>query len=113
MQASFDLDGTPEGAASLTIRGMDAQDPEKSPIRITINDQEVFKGDNPLPDDFATGDFRDGEGNWGTFTWDISPGVLAHGGNSLQISNEASSDIIRNPPWFMLNTAQISWSGRP
>ena len=112
MQATFNLDATPEGPASLTIRGMDAQDTKKSQIVITINDKEIFKGENPLPDDFDTDNFRDGEGNWGTQTWDISPDVLVAGSNTLKISNLEDSSTVRNPPWFMLNTAQINWSSK-
>lgn len=107
MTASFNIDSPPEGPATLTIIGLDSEDPNKTPISIVVNGVEIYAGDNPLPDDFASG--VNGPGNWGTATWEIPAGLLQAGGNTLSITNLTPGGTTNAPPFFMLDTAAITW----
>lgn len=107
MTASFNLDQAPQGVANLTIVGVDSEDPAKTPIRIEINGAVIYEGPDPLPNDFDTG--PNGSGNWGSYTWQLNPGVLQQGSNSLSITNLDPSNKIGSPPFFMLDYATISW----
>lgn len=107
MSAQFDTDSPPTGPATLTIRGLDSEDQAKTPIAISLNGSLIYQGLNPLPNDFATG--VDGPGNWGVYTWAINPGIIQAGTNTLTITNLDPSSAINQPPFFMLDYAQISW----
>ncbi|MEA2573092.1 MAG: eukaryotic-like serine/threonine-protein kinase [Chloroflexia bacterium] len=107
MTALFNLDNAPEGDATLTITGLDSEDATKTPINIVVNGTDIYTGDNPLPDDFRNG--PNGAGNWGTAQWVIPAGVLRPGTNTLSITNLFPGGTINTVPFFMLDTASITW----
>jgi hypothetical protein len=106
MSASFDVSGQP-GAGSLTIVGVDSEDPPKTPIQISVNGTTIYQGPDPLPNDTTAG--PNGPGNWGTYTWSIPQGTLRQGTNQVTITNLDPSDKINYPIFFMLNSVTINW----
>lgn len=107
MAASFVVDSAPEGQALLSIIGLDSEDPDKTPVSITVNDVEIYVGGNPLPNDFVGS--PTGPGNWGTAQLVIPAGLLQPGVNTLRITNLSPSAKINAPPFFMLDSATITW----
>lgn len=107
MSTTFNADNAPSGLATLTIVGIDSEDPPRTPIRISLNGVIVYEGPDPLPNDNRSG--PTGPGNWGTYSWQIGPGVIAPGANTLSITNLDPSDKINYPIFFMLDSATISW----
>ncbi len=107
MTAHFKMRGEPGGSASLTVVGVDSEDPPKTPIRITINGVVIYEGPDPLPNDLRTG--PNGPGNWGTYTWQFDPTILHKGDNTLSIINLDPSDKVNYPLFFMLDYAIVSW----
>lgn len=115
MQAGFRLEASPIDDASVTIRGLDSEDRPgghvgKTEILIAVNDRTVYEGPNPLPDDFISG--VNDPGNWGTFTWNIGPGILQQGYNVLSITNLELGGTFSQPPFFMLDWTSIEWTSR-
>jgi len=104
MQAVIDIAGRPLGSATLSIEGMDSEGAAKTPIRITINDVEIYNGPNPLPDD----DQPLESGTWATYTWRFDAANLRAGTNTITISNLAVGAFSR-PPFFMLDYADINY----
>ena len=111
MSATFRVVGAPAGPAALTIRGVDAEGAAggyaKIPIRITLNGTVLHDGPNPFPDDFANA--GRGEGNWGLYTWNLAPGLVQEGSNTLTITNLTPDNRINYPIFFMLDYAIITW----
>jgi hypothetical protein len=104
MQATFALGEQPSGLATLSIEGMDSEGESKTPIRITVNDTEIYSGPNPLPND----DLPLETGTWTTYTWRFDAALLRPGQNMISISNLAPGAFSR-PPFFMLDYAQIAF----
>jgi serine/threonine-protein kinase len=107
MTALFNIDSAPAGQATLTIIGLDSEDTAKTPISIVVNGVEIYIGGNPLPNDFNTG--PQGAGNWGAVQWVIPAGLLQPGTNTLSITNLTPGGTINAPPFFMLDSATITW----
>jgi serine/threonine protein kinase len=107
MQASFQLAGQPLGAAVLTIDGMDSEDRAKTPISISINNIEIYRGRNPLPND----DEPVATGVWGTVAWRFDGALLQPGQNTITISTLTPGEIGR-PPFFMLDFADLQYTIR-
>jgi serine/threonine-protein kinase len=104
MRAVFDANGQPGGTAGLTLSGMDSEDRAKTPLRILINDQPIFEGPNPLPNDFSPN-----AGSWGLYTWTFDAGLLHPGRNTLTIENHAATGQIGLPPFVMVDFARLEW----
>jgi hypothetical protein len=104
MQAAFSLTAQPGGTAELSVEGMDSEGGTKTPIRISVNDTEIFNGPNPLPDD----DLPLDSGTWATYTWRFDAALLRPGENVIAISNLAPGAFSR-PPFFMLDYAQVKF----
>ncbi|HEX6290348.1 MAG TPA: hypothetical protein VFZ66_14235 [Herpetosiphonaceae bacterium] len=102
MQAIFELTVQPGGMAELSIEGMDSEGAAKTPIRISVNNTEIFNGPNPLPDD----DLPLDTGTWATYTWRFDAVLLRPGRNVIGISNLAPGAFSR-PPFFMLDYAHL------
>jgi hypothetical protein len=100
MAARFRLDDAPTGEARLTLIGLDAEGRDRMPIRVTINDTVVYEGANPLPD-----------WRWGETTMPAPAGALRDGENSVEIRSLAPTDNFGLPPFFMLDTARLTWEG--
>ena len=64
-------------------------------------------GDSTRADDSRAG--PGGQGNWGAVVFDIPPGALQPGANTLSITNLDPSDKVNYPIFFMLDYAQIVW----
>ena len=107
MSASFSIDDNPKGPANMVIVGVDLEDPPKTPMRILVNDQEIFKGPDPLPNDNSNG--PDAPGNWGSANFHLGPKVLRKGLNTITITNLDPSDKINYPIFVMVDSASISW----
>lgn len=107
MRAEFRAAGQPTGAAQLVIEGMDSEDRAKTPIRIMINDTEIFNGPNPLPND----DMPIETGTWTTATWPFDAALLKPGANTITISTQTPGQFSR-PPFFMLDYAEIRYATR-
>jgi serine/threonine-protein kinase len=99
MSTTFQVQGRPEGEATLTLIGMDGEDAPKMPIRITINDVVVFEGENPLPNH-----------RWGQARFEVPEGALREGENTLTIRSRSDQDNYRSPHFFMLDAAQLEWN---
>jgi hypothetical protein len=108
MRAEFTLQGQPIGTAQLSIEGMDSEDDTKTPISVVINGAELYRGPNPLPND----DLPLDSGTWETFTWRFGAALLRPGPNLIEISNLAVG-AFGQPPFFMLDYAEIVYEARP
>jgi serine/threonine-protein kinase len=109
MTASFSIGSNPKGPANMVIVGIDSEDPPKTPVRIQVNDQVVFEGPDPLPNDNGNG--PDGPGNWGAANFHLGSKVLRKGVNSVTITNLDPSDKINYPIFVMVDTVSFSWKG--
>jgi hypothetical protein len=107
MRASFVLDGSPSGTASLTIEGMDSEGRTKTPIQLLVNGTEIYNGPNPLPDD----DQPLETGTWASYSWSFDASLLHPGQNEINVSNLAEGAFSR-PPFFMLDYATVTYSAR-
>jgi hypothetical protein len=105
MRASLELAGQPTGIAALVIEGMDSEDRAKTVISIAVNDQEIFRGENPLPND----DLPLQSGRWASETFTFDASLLRSGRNELTISN-LSQGQVGLPPFFMLDYADLTYS---
>ena len=72
-----------------------------------VNGTVIYEEPDPLPNDNSKG--PGGEGNWGTASLDIPPGVLKEDENTLSITNLDPSDKINYPIFVMLDYAVVSW----
>ncbi len=104
MQASVELVGEPSGVAALVIEGMDSEDRAKTVISIAINGQEIFRGENPLPND----DLPLASGRWASETFRFDATLLRSGRNELSIRN-LSNGQVGLPPFFMLDYADLTY----
>ncbi|MBV9788453.1 MAG: hypothetical protein JOZ51_09790, partial [Chloroflexi bacterium] len=102
MTAAVTLDRQPQGTAVLRVEGMDSEGRAKTPIVITVNGREIFRGANPLPDD----DLPLETGTWASASWNFDPALLQPGSNTIQIRNLAEGAVGR-PPFFMLDYAVV------
>ncbi len=102
MSASFFLKTEQLNARyKLVICGQDDDSNEKCPIRIELNGNSIFEGKNPFQ--------RFG---WNVQEFEIPPGILKEGANTLDIQNTADSANIAGPPFFMINYAVLQDSGK-
>jgi hypothetical protein len=109
MAASFELPAAPSGQAVLTITGLDSENAPKTPISITINDREIFRGPAPFADDSHDPDFRNAPAPWSDRSWPIPPDALRVGTNRLMIRNLADTADVGVPPFFMLDRASVAF----
>ena len=108
MRANFSIRGRPagdeDGNAALVIEGMDSENSPKTDIRIEINSNLVYEGENPLPND--TNNIND-NGNWGSWTFTFPAEYLKQGNNRIEITNLEESGGFGRPPFFMLDYAVL------
>lgn len=108
MSAGFNLDTAPDAQATLSIVGVDSEDPPKTPMLVQINGTQIYSGPDPLPNDFTTG--VDGPGNWGTVNFTaIPPEVFKQGANTITITNLDPSDKVNYPIFIMIRSATLTW----
>jgi hypothetical protein len=105
MRAVFEAPAQPRGVVTLSIEGMDSEDRLKTTISIRINDAEIYRGPNPLPDD----DHPLETGTWATYIWSFDAALLRPGRNEISISN-LDTGAFSLPPFFMLDYATVSYS---
>jgi hypothetical protein len=105
MSASFVVNGTPAGTATLTVEGMDSEGRTKTPIQLLINGTEIYNGPNPLPDD----DQPLETGTWASQSWTFDASLLRPGQNQVSFSNLAEGAFSR-PPFFMLDYAELTYN---
>jgi hypothetical protein len=106
--ARFNLNlqtGGPVGSPSLTLTGLDSSEQAGTPLSVTLNRQTLYKGPDPLPNDFPAE--RVGEGNWGSYTWKLDPGILSQGANVLTLTN---LDTSAAAGFIIIDTAEIAWA---
>jgi hypothetical protein len=103
MTASFALTSAPAGPATLTVRGLDSEGPQRTTILIALNDVEIFRGPSPFADD----DENPNDAPWTEHSWRVPPNVMRAGANTLTIRNLEDVDNEGSPPWFMLDWARI------
>ena len=104
MQAAVVLDTQPRETAVLTIEGMDSEDRPKTTIQITVNNTEIYRGPNPLPND----DLPLESGTWSQASFPFDAALLQPGTNTIQISNLRPGEFSL-PPFFMLDYAVLSF----
>jgi len=92
MSAGFDLSIPPVSDYSLVISGQDDEAPAKCRIRITVNNNKVFEGENPFV-----------QYGWSLHTFTVKAAFLKEGSNAVSIENIEDSDGFMGPPFFMLN----------
>jgi serine/threonine protein kinase len=102
MEATFQLNDQPVGAAELIVEGMDSEGSAKTPISIEVNGVEIYNGPNPLPDD----DLPLESGTWASNTWTVNAALLQAGTNTIRISNRSQGSF-GGPPFFMLDYATV------
>jgi serine/threonine-protein kinase len=110
MSATFQLPGAPTGGALLTIVGLDSENAPKTPISISINDRELFRGPAPFADDTHSQDFENAPAPWGERSWPIPAEALRSGPNTLTIRNLADTADVGTPPFFVLDQARVTFS---
>jgi hypothetical protein len=93
-RATFTLEEDVKHAA-LVLEGQDDDSDGQTPIRITVNGREIFRGDNG----FA-------ERGWSTRMWFLPQNLLVAGKNEIVITDMAEST---NPyfRWFMTSGVWI------
>jgi SH3-like domain-containing protein len=107
MAATFDITSAPSGGATLTIRGLDSEGSDKTPLRILVNNYIVYDGNSPFPDDDVEG--PGGPPTWGSSVWSFDASILREGQNSVAIYNLSSTGKVGKPPFFMLDYAEVEW----
>ena len=95
MSAGFDI-SEPTSDYSLIVSGQDDDAEKKCRIRITVNNNKVFEGENPF--------VRFG---WSLHGFTIKAPFLIAGHNSISIRNIEDSSNSGGPPFCMLNYAVI------
>jgi hypothetical protein len=105
MRAIFDVPVQPRGVVTFSVEGMDSEDRAKTSISIRVNDTEIYRGPNPLPDD----DHPLETGTWATYSWSFEASLLRPGRNEIDISN-LEPGAFSLPPFFMLDYATITYS---
>jgi hypothetical protein len=111
MTAQFTLDyqGRPAGQATLTIVGLDGDNPAKQPIAISVNGTTIYQGPDPLPNDFCCG--PSGAGNWGRATFSFAANIVQRQ-NTLTITNLGSGTCTQCPTYVMVDYADLSFRVR-
>jgi hypothetical protein len=107
MTAQFTVDQQPSGQAQLTLSGIDSEDVGKTPIEILLNNKEIYKGQDPLPDDTGPSD-----GTWGIAVLNPFPAdILYPGSNILMIRNLSPTGKEGDYPYpfIMIDHAELSW----
>ena len=104
MAALFNSPGQPAGQGRLILTGMDSEGAAKTPLRILLNDQVIFDGADPLPNDYSPN-----AGSWGQVTILFNAAILHPGANTLTIENRASSGKVGGPPFIMIDNAELHW----
>jgi hypothetical protein len=104
------LNGEVGRRASLTLVGLDGENPGKNMMSVTLNGVTIFQGPNPLPNDASPG--GDGPGNWGSAAFRV-PGSLLQRNNTLSISNLEPSDCTRCPVFVMVDYVELAYRIRP
>ncbi len=102
MTAQFNLAAVAGGQAELQVEGMDSEDAAKTQIVIAVNDQQIFRGSNPLPND----DLPLDSGTWTVARFPFDAGLLRAGANRITITNSGGGAFGR-PPFFMLDYAEL------
>ena len=91
---SFDFTAIPwpaEDDYELIICGLDDDHPEPCPIRICINDKEIYSGPSPFqPNEWSVKKFR-------------IPSPMIYRGNKVTIENSADSDVLTGPPFVCIS----------
>jgi hypothetical protein len=102
MQATFNLDAVPNGAAALRVMGMDSEDPASTPISISINNVQIYSGAAPFPND----DNSIETDNFGAYNFVFDSTALRAGQNTVTISTLVPGQM-GGPPFFMLDAAEV------
>jgi len=95
--ATFDVSESNRPVVVLQITGTDDLAQRKAPIRITLNGQLVWEGDNPLPN-----------GESGNAYWIIQDrSVLRDGENRLVIANTSPNGDAPQAPWILIERVTL------
>jgi len=95
MSVNLKLEEVPEGGARLVVVGQDDDKPGAVPIRITVNGQAVFEGDNGFV-----------ERGWSTVHFPIAAGQLRAGRNEIRFATVDES-AAADAGWFMLADCSV------
>jgi hypothetical protein len=97
LQASFQLGYSLKGDSELIISGLDDNAPAACRIRIQINGNTLFEGENPFAPD-----------RWSTHRFTVPGSTLRDGvPNTLRIENLEASESMTGAPWFMVSYAVL------
>jgi len=107
MTASFAISDTPKGPADLAVVVVDSEDPPKCLMQVLVNNQVIFDGPDPLPNDNTNG--PQAPGNWGTAHFRIGPNILQQGDNTVTFINLDPSDKINYPIFIMIDSVTVTW----
>jgi len=110
MTANFKLrlQGELTRRATLTLVGMDGENPGKNRIAVTLNGEVIYRGRNPLPNDQCCEE----PGNWGSATIDF-PASLLRRNNTVSITNLEPDDCTRCPVYVMVDYVELTYRFRP
>ena len=100
MRASFTLEKAPAGGATLDMEGQDSQNDLLPPaqIRITLNGAVVYEGD--------CGFVKRG---WSRRVFDVPPGALKAGKNTIEVRNVTPGTARLDGWWFALSEAKLTF----
>ena len=90
--ATFEFEHAPPNHMQLLIEAQDDDKPGATLIRITVNGEEIFRGDNGFV-----------ERGWSTNSWTVPDGVLKQGNNTIAIENLEESSQLQSD-WFMISS---------
>jgi len=97
LSAGFRLDGPPtRDSYELILCAQDDDSEKKCRVRVLVNDNPMFEGENPF--------VRFG---WSHHTFQVEGSLLKEGENSLKIKNIEDCNRRMGPPFFMLNYAVL------
>jgi len=102
MMASFTASNDDGANQVLHLYGRDDDGEGNCPIRIVLNDVEVFEGRNEHPSD-----------TFGWVAYPLPPNALQAGQNTLRVENGSAEGPLGGPPWFIVARAVIAPEGVP
>lgn len=106
MTATFDLPVAPASGGALTIVGLSSEH-SRPRISLAINGAQVYRGPSPFESDTLSQDFENAPAPWTEVRWDLPPGVLRAGRNTIALSNLEPQGGVNQPPFVMLDRATI------
>lgn len=100
MQARFNFNTQFGDPTVITVVGLDSTGSTYVPIQVTLNGTVVYRGTSLSRTGITP--VATGNADWLSYSWQLAPGILTSGGNTLSITNLKQGSI-EDPPLFALD----------